>query len=121
MHAAPSTARRARSLRRDLTAPEATLWISLKGRRADGFKFRRQHPIGPFVLDFYCHEARLAVEVDGFVHQTGERPLRDAERDDWLAERGVRTLRVDARDVREDVDGVVRMIVAWARTPAGAR
>jgi very-short-patch-repair endonuclease len=98
-----------------MTAPEAKLWISLRGHRADGLKFRRQHPIGPFVLDFYCDKARLAVEVDGFVHATGDHPDRDERRDAWLAMRGIRTLRIDARDVREDADSVVRTIVAWAR------
>ena len=115
MHAPPKTIRRAKQLRREMTAPEAKLWMSLRGKRADGIKFRRQHPIGPFVLDFYCDAARLAVEVDGFVHVTGDHPRRDSRRDEWLALRGVCTLRIDARDVRDDVDSVVRAIVAWAR------
>jgi very-short-patch-repair endonuclease len=89
--------------------------VSLRGKRADGLKFRRQHPIGPFVLDFYCDEVRLAVEIDGFVHTTGDHPERDARRDEWLAVRGIRTFRIDARDVSDDADSVVRTIIAWAR------
>jgi very-short-patch-repair endonuclease len=97
-----------------MTPPEALLWLSLKGHRAAGLKFRRQHPLGPYILDFYCDSAKLAVEVDGFVHATGDQPKRDAVRDAWLAERGVRTLRIDARDVRDDTDSAVATIVAWA-------
>jgi len=95
-----------------MTAPEARLWISLKGHRAAGLKFRRQHPPGPYVLDFYCDSAKLAVEIDGFVHATDDHPQRDAARDAWLAARGVRTLRIDVRD---DPDAVVATVVAWAQ------
>jgi very-short-patch-repair endonuclease len=116
VHVPESTIRRARQLRREMTPPEARLWMALRGRQADGLRFRRQHPIGPFVLDFYCDSAKLAVEVDGFAHVTADRPQRDARRDDWLAARGVRTLRIDARDVRDELDGVVGLIVNVARS-----
>jgi very-short-patch-repair endonuclease len=115
MQAPEATVRRARQLRRDMSPPEARLWMALRGKQADGLRFRRQHPLGPFVLDFYCDSVRLAVEVDGFAHVTADRPQRDARRDDWLAARGVRTLRIDARDVRDELDGVVGLIVAAAR------
>ncbi len=75
----PATLRRARSLRRQLTPPEAKLWRRLRDRRAD-FKFRRQHPIGSYVLDFFCPEVRLAVEVDGDQHARREQIIRDRER-----------------------------------------
>jgi very-short-patch-repair endonuclease len=84
-------------------------------RGAEGFRFRRQHPIGPYVLDFYCDSARIAVEVDGYAHLTGDHPQRDERRDAWLARQGVRTLRIDAREVRDDLDAVVATIVALAR------
>lgn len=88
----------ARQLRRRMSLPEVLLWKELKGGKI-GLHFRKQHPIGPYVLDFYCAEANLAVEVDGQSHGTGDHPLRDARRDIWLAEKGVRTLRLTARDV----------------------
>ncbi len=116
MQAPEATIRRARKLRRELTPPEARLWIALRRRAAGGFKFRRQHPIGPYVLDFYCDSVRLAVEVDGFTHVTGDHPARDERRDAWLAQRGICTLRIDARDVRDEFDGVVGLIVAAARS-----
>ena len=102
---------RARSLRREMTLPEGLLWRALK-RRPNGLKFRRQHPIGQFVVDFYCATARLAVEVDGEAHGMGANPARDARRDGWLTTQGLRVIRVAARDVLRDVDAAVREIVA---------
>ena len=92
--------------------------MALRRKSAGGLKFRRQHPAGPYVLDFYCDSAKLAVEVDGFVHVTGDHPERDARRDAWLVQRGIRTLRIDSRDVRDELDGVVALIVAVARNQA---
>jgi len=115
MHAPEATVTRAKQLRRAMTPAETRLWLALRGKAAGGFKFRRQHPIGPYVLDVYCHSARLAVEVDGFAHVTGDRPERDARRDAWLEDRGIRTLRVDAQEVRYELDGVAGLIVAVAR------
>ena len=77
----------ARKLRRTLSPPEAIVWNILR-KRPDGFKFRRQHPIGPYVLDFYCHQSLLAIEIDGVGHQLGENPQRDARRDEWVAGQG---------------------------------
>jgi len=107
------TAGRARQLRQNMSSLEVLLWQALRSRPA-GLKFRRQHPSGPYVADFYCHEARLIIEVDGYAHETGDRPARDAARDTWFAERGVRVERVPARLVLHDLDAVVRGIVAAA-------
>jgi very-short-patch-repair endonuclease len=115
MQAPEATVELARRLRREMTPPEARLWMALRKRAAGGLRFRRQHPIGPYVLDFYCDSAKLAVEVDGFAHVTGDHPERDARRDEWLSLRGIRTLRIDARDVRDELDGVVGLIVAVAK------
>ncbi len=71
---------RARVQRRRLTPPEARLWAALKGRGLGGFKFRRQHPIGAFVVDFYCAEAKLAVEVDGEGHDHPDQAAHDRRR-----------------------------------------
>ena len=111
------TVKRARQLRREMTWPEVILWRRLR-QRPDGFKFRRQHPAGPYVLDFFCASAGLAIEVDGFTHNLGGRPERDRERDDWLARRGVRALRIGASDLTRDPDGAVEMIVAACKALA---
>jgi very-short-patch-repair endonuclease len=102
---------RARKLRRVMTAPEVSLWQWLRGKRG-GFKFRRQHPVGTFVLDFYCPAARLVVEVDGEVHNRGDQPQRDEARDAWCAEQGLRVLRIPAALVTNDLDAVSLGIMA---------
>ncbi|MEX2031994.1 MAG: DUF559 domain-containing protein, partial [Dehalococcoidia bacterium] len=79
------------------TDAERRLWAALRRRRFDGFKFRRQHAIGPYILDFVCLEARLAVEVDGSFHL--ERRGHDQVRGRWLVGRGYRVLRFSDRDV----------------------
>ena len=104
------TSQRARVLRSDMSLPEVLLLQALRARPG-GWKFRRQHPSGPYVADFYCHEARLAVEVDGEAHNRGDRPKRDADRDTWFAQRGIRVARLTARDVLADLESVVTAIV----------
>lgn len=86
---------------------ERRLWRLLRANQLDGLHFRRQHPLGPFVLDFYCHAARLAVEVDGGVHDLPGRMERDQVKDCWLRERGVMTLRLPDRLVENDINGAV--------------
>ncbi len=104
MMRAPSvTFERARQLRRTLTPPEAMLWSRLR-RRGDGPVFRRQHPIGPYILDFYCPAAKLAIEIDGIGHSHGDQPERDERRDAWLASQGLQVLRIAAGDVFRDAD-----------------
>ena len=104
---------RARSLRRAMTGPERLLW-SLLRRNTLGLHFRRQHPIGPFVLDFYCAGARLAVELDGPVHS--ERAEADTRRTEWLAGEGVRVLRFPIADIETRPAAVLAAIAAAART-----
>ncbi len=103
----------AKGLRRTLSLPEGLLWCAIKGRKVRGLHFRKQHPVGPYVLDVYCHEARLCVEVDGASHGLGDQPGKDARRDGWLRDRGVRTLRISAACVLEDVDDAVGTILAF--------
>ncbi len=103
--------KRAKRFRRELTKPEFQLWQILRTAPA-GHKFRNQHPAGPYILDFFCARANLAIEVDGFVHDTGDRPGRDARRDLWLAEQRIDTLRFAASDVLDDVSEVVNAILA---------
>ena len=101
----------AKELRQELSLPEVLLWQQLRGRRLEGLRFRRQHPMGPFILDFYCAEAKLAIEVDGASHHAGSRPDRDAYRDRWLADSGVHTLRLPASYVLSDLNSALNMIL----------
>jgi very-short-patch-repair endonuclease len=113
--AAPGSVSRARVQRRVMTPPEARLWQVPKGRQLAGLKFRRQHPIGPYVLDFYCPEAKLAVEVDGLGHFDPEQSVRDRQRDDRLQRQGLAVLWIAAEDVRTNLDGVAGQILEWAK------
>jgi very-short-patch-repair endonuclease len=101
---------RAKQLRRQLTLPEGLLWRFLRSRPGR-FKFRRQHPFGAYILDFFCFDAGLAIEVDGIAHDMGRNPERDLRRDSWLAEQGIRTIRFAASDVLEDMEAVTRAIL----------
>ena len=102
---------RAKSLRRTPSLPETLLWQQLRSSGL-GVRFRRQHPAGPYILDFFCAPARLAVEVDGGAHDFGDRPQRDEQRDRWLAAQGVTVLRIPAADVFENLDGALAHIIA---------
>jgi len=93
--------------------PEVLLWKAIQGGAIDDLKFRRQHPIGSYVPDLYCHAAKLTVEVDGASHGAGDRPVRDERRDAWLAARGIATLRLPAALILRDVDGAVRTIAGY--------
>ena len=105
-----ATIKKARHLRKEMSFPEVLLWRELRQRPND-YKFRRQHPAGPYVLDFACLEARLAIEVDGETHGYGNGPYNDEVRDEWLANQGYRTLRIPAREILSDLGAVVTFIV----------
>jgi very-short-patch-repair endonuclease len=100
-----------------MNLPERRLWWALRDSRLDGLKFRRQHPLGPFVLDFYCHAARLAVEVDGGSHDIAGRKESDVRRDAWLKDRGIHTLRLPARLLEDDPAMVLARIREAAARP----
>jgi very-short-patch-repair endonuclease len=107
-----STLRRARELRRQLTPAEQTLWRSLRGRQIENFQFRHQHPIGPFIVDFYCAAAKLVVEVDGDTH--GTRQEYDAARTRWLEQQhGLRVVRFTNQDIQKRLDAVLESIRAY--------
>ena len=96
--------------------PEGLLWQVLR-TRPEGLKFRRQHPLGPFIADFYCASAKVVVEVDGAMHGIEDRAASDFRRDAWISEQGLRIVRIFAVDVMRDLDAVVRMIVAECALP----
>ena len=106
-----------RGLRRNMTAVERQLWSMLR-RNQTGLRFRRQHPIGPYVLDFYCPSARLCVEVDGPTHEELEGIERDLARDAWLAARGIRVLRFTVAEVHERPAAVMATIAQAAPPPS---
>lgn len=110
-----ATIKRARKLRRAMTLPEVLLWARLRKRGQGRPVFRRQHPRGPYILDFYCDAARLCVEVDGAVHGRDEVMRADESRDFWLRSNGVRVLRIAAGDVLHDPDQAAAWVVEEAR------
>jgi very-short-patch-repair endonuclease len=114
VRAPKATVELAKRLRRELSPPEARLWSRLRARGAGAPIFRRQHPIGPYVLDFYCAKARLAVEVDGVGHDMGDRPQRDVRRDAWLRMQGLSIVRIPASEVMREIDEVVDALVRAA-------
>ena len=102
----PATATQARTLRRRATLTERTLWMLLRDRRLSGLKFRRQLPVGPYVLDFVCLSRRLVIEADGPFHDTAH----DALRDQWLATQDFRVLRFTNGEIQSDAHGVLEKI-----------
>jgi len=113
----PALLERARELRRHGTTAEAILWECLRDRQLAGAKFRRQHVIGPYIADFYCHEARLVIEVDGGVHL--EQQTQDQERQASLEAQGYRVMRFTNERVLADTDTVLAEIAAALPSPAG--
>lgn len=108
----------ARALRRDMTEAERKLWYILRSRRFSGVKFRRQVPVGPYLADFLCYEARLIVEADGSQHAESPRDLR---RDAWLAQNGFRILRFWNHEIlssRQMVEDTIHAALFSAQQPA---
>jgi very-short-patch-repair endonuclease len=113
LEGSPGGKRNAKRLRKEMTPPEIGLWLALRRNEA-GLRFRKQHAVKDYVLDFYCAPARLAIEVDGEVHGRGDRPQRDIVRDAWLASQGLRILRYPATEILSNLEDVARQIVAIA-------
>lgn len=105
----PAILDRAREFRHPLTSPEAKLWRAVRNRQL-GFKIRRQHPIGRFIVDFYCQEARLAIEVDGDSHSAPDQEAYDLARTAWLEERGHEVIRFHAGQVMKNLEDVLETI-----------
>ena len=104
---------KAKELRQVATTAEQALWARLRSRQVDGLKFRRQHPLGRCIADFYCAEARLIVEVDGGIHEVQRD--HDADRTAYLEALGHRVIRFRNEDVLAHVEDVLAVIAAVAR------
>ena len=106
----PRLRRFAKAMRQEPTPAEAAVWQLIRNRRLAGFKFRRQHPFGPFILDCYCPAAEVVVELDGDTHTTPEEQSRDAERTRYLVEQGVLVLRYWNTEVAAEPDLIAEQI-----------
>jgi very-short-patch-repair endonuclease len=112
-HHVPEANRRlGKMMRGRMTPAEFRLWVALRNRRLMDLRFRRQVPLGPYILDFFCPEAKLAVEVDGGQHGLHRVALADTERDSWLAAHGICVLRFSNAEVRTNLGGVCDAILA---------
>ena len=103
---------RARHMRKHPTFAEAILWQRLRHKRVNGFRFRRQHPIGRFIVDFYCAESRLVIEVDGASHSQPGQAEYDQDRQCFLEQMGLKLLRFTNEQVTRETDKVVEAIAA---------
>ena len=101
---------RARAMRQNPTPAEDILWQHLRQKQINGYRFRRQHPIDRFIVDFYCRAAQLVIEVDGTVHDTPEQAEYDEERQLFLQEAGLQVLRFRNAQVINETDAVVQII-----------
>jgi len=108
----PQILNNARELRTKQTDAETLLWYFLRNRDFCGIKFRRQHPVCGYILDFYCHEANLAIELDGSGHSEDERKLYDAERTRVLEGAGIKVLRFWNDEVLKNLEAVLEEIYA---------
>ena len=101
---------RVRELRKEATPAECILWEQLRGNRLAGFKFRRQHAIGTFIVDFYCREAKLVIEVDGEIHDQESMVMRDTEREEFIRNQGLRIIRFTNYQIENNLRGVMLQI-----------
>jgi len=110
-----SKKRLSRAMRKEPTTAEELLWQRVRGNGIAGFKFRRQQVIEGFIVDFFCHQAKLVVELDGDVHDTKEQKLKDAQRRVVFEARGLAELRFRNKEIFENTDGVIAAITATVR------
>jgi very-short-patch-repair endonuclease len=118
-HNLPQLKPRRREFRTSLTSAEALLWRHLQRSKLQGRKFRRQHRVGPYVLDFYCPSERLAVKLDGAAHDHDLAVRRDVLRTTYLATTGVRVIRFENDDVVRNPEGVLASITRCFGAPRG--
>jgi very-short-patch-repair endonuclease len=109
----PETLARARELRRRPTAAETLLWRRLRSAQVEGFRFRRQQPIGRFIVDFFCSEAQLVIEIDGDTH--AGRKAYDASRTEWLTKESYRVIRFMNTEVLRSLDTLLQVVLDECR------
>lgn len=102
--------RRAAVLRKNTTEAEQLLWSKIHKNQINGLRFRRQHPIGKFIVDFYCHELLLVIELDGAIHNNLEVSERDEGREIELKKKGLKIIRFTNEEVKSDINTVISMI-----------
>ncbi len=107
----------AKELRANATEAEQRLWLHLRSRQMSGLRFRRQQPLGPYIVDFLCPAAKLVIELDGSQHRTAENAAYDTARTIWLEKRGYRVLRFDNVEFLKNGDAVVESI--WRKIQSG--
>ena len=95
--------------------PEKRIWARLRSRQVNGYKFRRQYSIGNFIVDFYCPEAKLAIEIDGDSHFDNEQRLYDIARQRYIEAKGIHFLRFTNKDITENVEGVLVRIAEFLK------
>lgn len=118
-HANPSTYENAHYLRQIKTEAEEKLWQSLRNRKVMNLKFRRQHPFGNYVLDFYCHEIKLCIEADGGIHNEKDIKEYDLERTKVLNDNGIKVLRFKNQEIIETIVIVLNKIEVFVKTSTG--
>jgi type I restriction enzyme M protein len=110
--------KKAKALRKNQTSHEKCLWRLLRAHRFAGFKFRRQHDIGPYIVDFYCHEKKLIIELDGGGHSKEPQEQKDKNRDQYFKNRGYQLLRIWNNELFENQAHVLEFIFKILCTPA---
>jgi very-short-patch-repair endonuclease len=114
--AKPDIFKKASLLRQEMTSAEKVLWKCLRNRKLNGLKFRRQHPLDIFIADFYCHEKKLIIELDGGIHDTLEQKEYDEGRSFELKEKGFQILRFKNKEVLNNIEDVVQTIIEFSLT-----
>jgi very-short-patch-repair endonuclease len=107
----------AKQLRKNNTRAEKFLWQLLRNRNFEGYKFRRQHPIGKYVSDFYCHQSRLDIESNGEIHENEDQKKYDSERDEFMEGFGLKILRINNEDLFNDQKKVLNLILKYLQDP----
>ena len=102
----------AKKLRYKMTPSEEKLWAELSENKLKNYRFRRQHPLGNYIADFYCHKAKLVVEIDGEIHDSEENKEYDSGRDKTMESFGIKVLRFTNNDIEKNLIGVLKIILA---------
>lgn len=113
--ATPEIFLRAAELRRNMTKAEKLLWRELKSKKILVFTFRRQHPVNMFIADFYCHKVRLAIEIDGSIHEVDGNKEKDQGREDEFEKFGITTIRFTNNEIYQKLDVVIKEIESICR------